>query len=53
MNAGGEATFAIEMVEADVQPEGDGRSIVCQSDKIAQAHGAFVVVTAEGAGKAW
>lgn len=51
-HAGGQTVLTINMVEADVEAEGDGGVLVGEHDEIADAHGAVVVAAGEGALKA-
>ncbi len=48
-NAGGQAVLGIDMVEGDVQAEGDGGVFVNEDDEITDAHGTVVVAAGEGA----
>ena len=48
-DAGWQAFVSIDVGKANVESEGDRCSLVGQDDEIAQAHGAIVELTFEGA----
>jgi hypothetical protein len=43
---------SVDVVEPDVEPEGDGGQVFCEHDQIAHAHGAVVEMAVEGTVKA-